>query len=195
MCRWPLRAPNPLQSILWPIIDPILVTFGQISKFCDPSLVTFYFYEMMQFLDWMKDTLLFLFNSFRRRDHHFRWSSERKSRHLQGKGSSPISPSYRLRPWVLIWLQESNPRLLVYCWYSQALYRLSYSAVQTKNCNRLLRIFQRTHSIFNNHLFFTCYRKMHILSPSSRKFNWTIYSTDFSTFFISPVLIIDRKIA
>ena len=133
----------------------------------------------------------------------------------------PPFHSYRLRPWVLIWLQESNPRLLVYCWYSQALYRLSYSAlqesnprllvycwysqalyrlsysaaVQTKNCNRLLRIFQRTHSIFNNHLFFTYYRKMHILSPSSRKFNWTIYSTDFSTFFISPVLIIDRKIA
>ena len=23
MCRWPLRAPTPLQSILWPIIDPI----------------------------------------------------------------------------------------------------------------------------------------------------------------------------
>ena len=23
MCRWPLRAPTPLYSILWPIIDPI----------------------------------------------------------------------------------------------------------------------------------------------------------------------------
>ena len=22
MCRWPLRAPTPSQSILWPIIDP-----------------------------------------------------------------------------------------------------------------------------------------------------------------------------
>ena len=28
MCRWPLRSPTPLYSILWPIIDPILVTFG-----------------------------------------------------------------------------------------------------------------------------------------------------------------------
>ena len=31
LCRWPLRTPTPLQSILWPIIDPILVTFGQMS--------------------------------------------------------------------------------------------------------------------------------------------------------------------
>ena len=42
MCRWPLRAPTPLQSILWPIIDPILVTFRQICNFRDPNLVTFY---------------------------------------------------------------------------------------------------------------------------------------------------------
>ena len=42
MCRWPLRVPTPLQSILWPIIDPILVTFGQICNFRDPSLVTFF---------------------------------------------------------------------------------------------------------------------------------------------------------
>ena len=39
---WPLRAPTPLQSILWPIIHPILVTFGQICNFCVPNLVTFY---------------------------------------------------------------------------------------------------------------------------------------------------------
>ena len=38
----PLRAPTPLQSILCPIIDPILVTFGQICNFRDPNLVTFY---------------------------------------------------------------------------------------------------------------------------------------------------------
>ena len=30
------------KSILWPIIDPILVTFGQICNFGDPNLVTFY---------------------------------------------------------------------------------------------------------------------------------------------------------
>ena len=29
MCRWPLRTPTP--SILQPTIDPILVTFGQMS--------------------------------------------------------------------------------------------------------------------------------------------------------------------
>ena len=29
MCRWPFRTPTPLESLLWPIIDPILVTFGQ----------------------------------------------------------------------------------------------------------------------------------------------------------------------
>ena len=42
MCRWPLRAPTPLQSILWPIIDPTLVTFGQMCNFCNPNLVTLY---------------------------------------------------------------------------------------------------------------------------------------------------------
>ena len=42
MCRWPLRAPSPLQSFLWPIVDPILVTLGQICNFCDPNLVTLY---------------------------------------------------------------------------------------------------------------------------------------------------------
>ena len=31
MCRWPLRTPTPLQSILWPTIHPILVTFEQMS--------------------------------------------------------------------------------------------------------------------------------------------------------------------
>ena len=29
MYHWPLRVPNPLQSILWPIIDPILDTFEE----------------------------------------------------------------------------------------------------------------------------------------------------------------------
>ena len=44
MCRYPLRAPIPLWSILWPTVDPILVTCGQtmICKFWDPNLVTFY---------------------------------------------------------------------------------------------------------------------------------------------------------
>ena len=42
MCRWPLRAPTPLQSFLWPIIDPVFVTFGQMCNFRDPNSVTFY---------------------------------------------------------------------------------------------------------------------------------------------------------
>ena len=42
MYSWPLRAPNLLQSILWPIIYSILVTFGQISNFSDSNLVTFF---------------------------------------------------------------------------------------------------------------------------------------------------------
>ena len=42
MCCWPLRAPTPLWVILWPIIDPILVTFGQICIFRDPNLLTLY---------------------------------------------------------------------------------------------------------------------------------------------------------
>ena len=53
---------EPLQSILWPIIEPILVTFGQICIFHDPNLVTFYFYELTHFLDGMKNTLLFVTN-------------------------------------------------------------------------------------------------------------------------------------
>ena len=43
MCCWPLRAPIPLWSILWPTIDPILVTFGK-CNFLDPYLVTFCLY-------------------------------------------------------------------------------------------------------------------------------------------------------
>ena len=60
MCRWPLRATTPLRSISWPNINTILVTFGQIRNFRDPSLVTSYFYELTHFLDWMKNTLLFI---------------------------------------------------------------------------------------------------------------------------------------
>ena len=37
MCRWPLRTPTPLQYFPWPIIDPILVTFGLNVLFAIPS--------------------------------------------------------------------------------------------------------------------------------------------------------------
>ena len=60
MCCWPLRAPALLSSILWPIIDTILVTFGKMCNFRDPNLVTFYSYELTHFLDWLKNTLLFI---------------------------------------------------------------------------------------------------------------------------------------
>ena len=56
------RAPTPLYlSILWPIIDPILVTFEQICNFYDPNVVTFYFDELTHFLNWMKNTLIFTY--------------------------------------------------------------------------------------------------------------------------------------
>ena len=56
------QSPYPIifYSILWPIIDHMLITFGQICYFRDPNLVTFYFYELTNFLDWMKNTLLFI---------------------------------------------------------------------------------------------------------------------------------------
>ena len=40
----------------------MLVTFGKVCNFRDPNLLTFYFFEMTQFLDWMKNrknTLIF----------------------------------------------------------------------------------------------------------------------------------------
>ena len=39
-----------------------LVTFRQICNFRDPNLVTFYFYELNHFLDWMNTTLLYSTN-------------------------------------------------------------------------------------------------------------------------------------
>ena len=57
----PLASQSPYpKSILWPIIDPISVTFEQIRNFHDPNLVTFYFHELTHFLDWTKNTLLFI---------------------------------------------------------------------------------------------------------------------------------------
>ena len=41
-----------------------LVTLGQICNFRDPNLVTFYFFwELTNFLDWMKSTLLFIYRN------------------------------------------------------------------------------------------------------------------------------------
>ena len=38
------KSTSPIIVILWPIIDPILVTFGQKCNFRDLNLVTFYLY-------------------------------------------------------------------------------------------------------------------------------------------------------
>ena len=39
----PLASQGPYPIIvLWPIVDPILFTLGQICNFCDPNLVNFY---------------------------------------------------------------------------------------------------------------------------------------------------------
>ena len=40
-------------------MDPILVTFGQICNFCDPNLVTFYFYELTHFFRLNKEHFTF----------------------------------------------------------------------------------------------------------------------------------------
>ena len=40
-----------------------LSQFGQICNFRDPNLVTFYFYEVTHFLNWMKNTLLFTYST------------------------------------------------------------------------------------------------------------------------------------
>ena len=37
-------------------MEPILVIFGQICNFRDPNLVTFYFYELKHFLDFIYRT-------------------------------------------------------------------------------------------------------------------------------------------
>ena len=63
MCRWPLRAPPPSIKVYYvanyrPHL--IIVTFEQICNFRDPNLFTFYFDELTHFLDWMKNTLLFI---------------------------------------------------------------------------------------------------------------------------------------
>ena len=48
MCRWPLRAPAP--SFLWPVIDPILVTFWENVIFAIPtkSLSIYFFFFLPQ---------------------------------------------------------------------------------------------------------------------------------------------------
>ena len=52
----PLASQIPYPIVVYPVanIDPILVTFAQISNFQDPNLVTFYFYELTNFF--MKNT-------------------------------------------------------------------------------------------------------------------------------------------
>ena len=43
VCAAGLSEPIPHYSLfLWPIVDPILVTFGKICNLRDPNLVTFY---------------------------------------------------------------------------------------------------------------------------------------------------------
>ena len=44
-------------------MDPISVTFGQKCNFRAPKLVTFYYYELAHFLNWMKNTLLFIYST------------------------------------------------------------------------------------------------------------------------------------
>ena len=65
VCAAGLSEPLPHYSLFCGqlCIDPILATFGQICNFRDPNSVTFYFYELTHFLDWMESTLLFIYSS------------------------------------------------------------------------------------------------------------------------------------
>ena len=58
----PLASQSPYPIIVYSVANyrPNLFTFGQICNFHNPNLVTFYFYELNHFLDWMKNTLLFI---------------------------------------------------------------------------------------------------------------------------------------
>ena len=40
----------------------MLATFGQICNFRDPNLVTFYFYELTHYLNYMKNTFTYCIN-------------------------------------------------------------------------------------------------------------------------------------
>ena len=64
VCAAGLSEPIPHYSLFYDqIIDPILVTFGQIGNHCDPNLVTFNFYELTHYLNRMKNTLLFTYST------------------------------------------------------------------------------------------------------------------------------------
>ena len=60
----PLASQSPYHIIVYSVASyrPILVTFVRICNFCDPNLVTFYFYELTHF-------------SFRLNEEHFTVSS------------------------------------------------------------------------------------------------------------------------
>ena len=61
----PLASHRPYPIIVYFVANyrPHLSHFGQISNFRDPNLVTFYFYELTYFLDWMKNTSLFNYST------------------------------------------------------------------------------------------------------------------------------------
>ena len=61
----PLASQSPYPIIVSSVANyrPILVTFRQICNFRDPNLVTYYFYELTHFLDWIKNTLLFIYST------------------------------------------------------------------------------------------------------------------------------------
>ena len=58
----PLASQNSYLIIVYSVANyrPHLVTFGQLRSFRDPNLVTYCFCKLTHFLDWIKDTLLFI---------------------------------------------------------------------------------------------------------------------------------------
>ena len=61
----PLGSQQPYPIIVYSVanIEPILVTFAQICNFCDPNLISFYFYELTHFLHGMKNTLFLTYST------------------------------------------------------------------------------------------------------------------------------------
>ena len=61
----PLASQSPYLITIYSVANyrPHLSPFWQIGNFRDPSLATFYFYEMTHFLSWMKNILLFIYRT------------------------------------------------------------------------------------------------------------------------------------
>ena len=65
MCQSCLASQSPYPIIFYSVTNcrPHLSHLLEICNFRDPNLVTFYFYELNHFFNWMKNTLLFTYST------------------------------------------------------------------------------------------------------------------------------------